>query len=398
MASGGLWSVLRRSSVAASHWLLSLWPTRSARACVFGWPDYEENSLVAAASLASDGGFNVTLLVDDPVAARRYLGMIDASEPAVDLVRKNSLRGLVRASRSRVLVFTHGLYGAPDLTARKLVINLWHGFGPKATANATFARRIPFGVMTCNTPVWAGPTARALGAPHARLVRTGNPRQAFLEKPGSPAALERLGLGDAPFVLWMPTHRSANGISGPVWRDSVALSGRAFHGESADAVTGLARMAQEAGVPLVVKPHPLDADDYARSGLRVITTKEILDSGMTLYQFIGSSAAMISDYSSVWVEYLHIDRPLALYCPDIAEYVQGRGLNPPYLTDIGGGLLVELTEDLRPFLEAVKRGSDWRPDARESLRAALDLAAPNSHVSSVASVVLNELGERGATR
>jgi CDP-glycerol glycerophosphotransferase (TagB/SpsB family) len=176
----------------------------------------------------------------------------------------------------------------------------------------------------------------------------------------------------------------------------VDLSGRTFHGEALDAVSGVARMAEHAGVELVVKPHPLDADDYARSGLRVLSTEEILDAGMTLYQFIGASTAMISDYSSVWVDYLHLDRPLLLYCPDISEYVHGRGLNRPYLTDIAGGLIAEVVEDVLPFLTAVRRGADWRPEERAAVRAALELSPPHAATTPLAAVVLEELQKRSA--
>jgi hypothetical protein len=111
---------------------------------------------------------------------------------------------------------------------------------------------------------------------------------------------------------------------------------------------------------------------------------------MTLYQFIGASSAMVSDYSSVWVEYLDVDRPLLLYCPDIASYVDGRGLSRPYITDVAAGLIVEKVDDIRPFLEAVRNGADWRPDGRAAVRTALRLDA-DGHRPSLAEVVLGEL-------
>jgi CDP-glycerol glycerophosphotransferase (TagB/SpsB family) len=173
----------------------------------------------------------------------------------------------------------------------------------------------------------------------------------------------------------MPTYRATNGVSGGRWRDAPDLSDVALPGEAADAVTEVARLAEEAGVALVVKPHPLDAGRYGRSGLRVITTEEIFRSGMTLYQFIGASAAMISDYSSVWVEYLAVDRPLVLYCPDLRDYVRGRGFSDPPMTDVVPGLIVERAQDLRSFLQAVASREDWRPDARRAGCEALGLAA-----------------------
>lgn len=380
--SGGI----KRRLVRGLHRALSLGPTSHDSACVYGWPDAEENSLFAAVELAERTPLRVTLLAEDPSAAARYLAVANSRGAPVEILAKDSVRGIVRASTAAVLLFTHGLYGSPDLTRRKLVVNLWHGFGPKANANAAFAARIPFQVMTCDTPLWAQAAATSLGVPDAQLVQTGNPRQVALRTPPPPTALERLGL-TFPFVLWMPTYRSSNGTSGPVWRDAPSLSGRR---DGRDAVSVLAEAAAAAGVQVVVKPHPLDADRYEAGGLRVVTTEEVFSAGMTLYQFIGASSAMVSDYSSVWVEYLDVDRPLLLYCPDIASYVDGRGLSRPYITDVAATLIVEKVDDIRPFLEAVRNGADWRPDGRAAVRTALRLDA-DGHRPSLAEVVLGEL-------
>ncbi|MGY1635498.1 CDP-glycerol glycerophosphotransferase family protein [Geodermatophilus sp. SYSU D00742] len=377
------------------HRLLGSCLAPSETACVYGWPDHEENSLFAAVELADRTPLRVTLLAGNPRAAARYLAVADPRGAPVEIVGKNSARGILRASRAGVLLFTHGLYGSPDLTRRKLVVNLWHGFGPKANDNVAFSASIPFSLMTCDTPLWAHAAAISLGVPHARLVQTGNPRQVALRTPPPPATLGRLGL-TSPFVLWMPTYRSSNGRSGPVWQDAPALSDQAQNGR--DAVSTLAELAAAAGVHLVVKPHPLDADRYEARGLRVITTDDVFAAGMTLYQFIGASSAMISDYSSVWVEYLELDRPLLLFCPDIADYVDGRGLSEPYMTDIAADLIVEQPDDILPFLEAVRRGSDWRPESRAGVRKALQLESGGEHHRALAEVVMDELREVRASR
>ncbi|SNX98730.1 CDP-glycerol glycerophosphotransferase, TagB/SpsB family [Geodermatophilus sabuli] len=377
------------------HRVLGSRLTPREAACVYGWPDHEENSLFAAVELAERTPLRVTLLAGDPLAAARYLAVADPRGAPVEIVGKNSARGIWRASRASVLLFTHGLYGSPDLTRRKLVVNLWHGFGPKANDNVVFSASIPFNLMTCDTPLWAHAAAISLGVPHARLVQTGNPRQVALRTPPPPAALERLDLTSS-FVLWMPTYRSSNGRSGPVWQDAPALSDQAGNGR--DAVSTLAELAAAAGVRLVVKPHPLDADRYEASGLRVITTDDVFAAGMTLYQFIGASSAMISDYSSVWVEYLGLDRPLLLFCPDIADYVDGRGLSEPYMTDIAADLIVEQMDDIPPFLEAVRSGADWRPGGRAAVREALQLAPDDEELPCLAEVVMEELRQRRVQR
>ena len=389
---------MRRLLLGFAHYLLSLGPTSWDRACVYGSPDWEENSLVAAVSLAETGRLKVTLLAEDPRRAERYLALLNPHAARVEIVRKTSILGLLRASTAGVLLFTHGLYGSPDLTGRKVVVNLWHGFGPKATHNSTFTTRIRFDLMPCNTPVWAAAAAATLGSPAARLLQSGNPRQVNLRRPPAPSALHQLGLSSSPYVVWMPTYRSSRGTGGFSWRDAPALSDRPGSDDGPDPVTAVARLAEAANVQVVVKPHPLDADRYEREGLRVITTDEIYAAGMTLYQFIGSSAAMISDYSSAWVEYLDLERPLLLYCPDIAQYREGRGLNVPHMTDIAQDLIVERPEDVAPFLEAVSKGVDWRPGGRKAVRTALRLDAQDAGMTPLVSAVLEELDGRRERR
>ena len=389
---------LGTSIVRPLHRLLSLPPASPRKVCVNGDPDHEENSLMAAILLAETGSFEVTLLAQNPQAARRYLAVLNRGGAPIEIVAKQSLRGVLRASRAGMLLFTHGLYGSPDLTARKLVVNMWHGFGPKATRASTSLREpVVATLMTCNSPVWAAAATRELGSPDTKLVRTGNPRQLACRTAPDPSAFERLGLRPRSYVLWMPTFRSSTSGHGRSWQDAPTLSGRRPDGRSSDATETLAGLARDAGVEVVVKPHPADSDRFERSGMRVLTTEEIFDAGMSLYQFIGASAAMISDYSSVWVEYLDLDRPLLLYCPDIAEYLTGRGLNPPFMTDVASDLITHDPAVLTSFLEGVREGRDWRPEARAAIRTALELDGREVDRTALTRALLEELAafERG---
>lgn len=369
--------------------------------CVYGWPDHEENSLFAATLLAEVQGLRVSLLAKEPAAARRYLEMIRPGrtrrrgDRGIEVVAKDSLAGLLRASAAEVLLFTHGLYGSPDLTGRKLVVNLWHGYGPKANDNRAFAAQIPFTVLTCDTPVWGAAAARWLGARGARIRPVGNPRQVAFRLPPPPDALAKLGLERDRFVLWMPTYRCANGASGPAWRDAADLDASA-DAAGKDFVSTVAALGRAAGLKIVVKPHPLDSARYDRAGLRVIGTEEILRSGMTLYQFIAASAGMISDYSSVWVEYLQLDKPLILYCPDLSAYAAGRGFSEPTMAGLTPGLMVQTSEELEAFLQRLRAGEDWRPEQRQRARCNLEIQPAPPDGSAFTAAVLDELAHHRA--
>lgn len=379
-----------RQCIAALHRLLGELPQRRGHVCVYGWPDHEENSLFAALLLSDVPELRVTLLASNPAAARKYLRIISSGSQRVEVVAKSSMTGLLRASMAEILLFTHGLYGSPDFARRKLVINLWHGYGPKANDNSAFSARIPFTVLTCNTPVWGAAAARWLGAEHARVRRSGNPRQVAFSLPARPEALARLGLDQERFVIWMPTYRSANGASGPRWRDAPDLAAR-IDASGANPVTEIVRLATAAGVKIIVKPHPLDTAQFENSGLRVITTDEILQSGMTLYQLVAASSGMISDYSSIWVEYLDLDKPLVLYCPDLSDYTAGRGFSQPTMTELASDLIARTPGAIEPFLAALAAGKDWRQKQRRRTRDDLKLKPGLVDPQAFTQTVLEEL-------
>ena len=55
-------------------------------------------------------------------------------------MRKNSLRSLLVALRAEATFFTHGLFTAVDPPDDRLVVNLWHGDGPKTLGNSHLLR------------------------------------------------------------------------------------------------------------------------------------------------------------------------------------------------------------------------------------------------------------------
>lgn len=364
---------------------LSLWALRSAieraslvpprhHAVVHGWPDSEGNSLRGAAVLAGALDTPVYLLCEDRGATIAHLGRLALVEPdaaRVIPVLKHTFRAFLLTATARIVLFTHGLFGAPKPGPKRLYVNLWHGHGPKRTATRTFETRIPSDLLIANTHAWGSQTAAAFGLPPAALANIGNPRQdAMLELP-SREGLGRLGLSsDRPYVVWMPTFRGVREDLEFNWRDSDELSGASTDA----ALDALAATVRASGVDFRVKVHPLDRDLLDAFGEWRVTDRDLADAGLSLYAFLGGAAGLISDYSSVWVEYLALDRPLLLYCPDIESYRDGRGLKTPSMTEIAADLIVTDAPEVADFLAAIGQGDDWRPAARYAAAEALGLA------------------------
>jgi hypothetical protein len=282
----------------------------------------------------------------------------------IEIVAKADPRTALLFLRSRLVFYTHGLYDSPRPPGRRLHVNLWHGTGPKWTANSVFTQRVGAQAHAAAASAWGAQTALALDMRGAVLV-TGNPRQDLLGTvPPDRAAEATTALGlepGVPFVLWLPTFRSSARAGAAVGLEEGERLGD-------DPLTArLAELASEHGTRLVVKPHRLDADRYAATGAHVVDDHDLERAGLTLTQFAGLAAGMLSDYSSAWVDYLPTGRPVALYCPDLDRYVADRGFNDPPLDRVAAGLLLHTAEDAAEFFAAAASDRDFRDQARGRL-------------------------------
>jgi CDP-glycerol glycerophosphotransferase len=368
----------RRAANTVIHrlvwWGMSAVPPGS-HTVVAGWPDTEENAIRVVMALAEMGEPRIDVLVDDVVVSRRWFEVV-AGRPAPSEARYMQRRGaravwsFVRARRA---FYTHGLLGTPPPRRGRVHVNLWHGHGPKSTAPLEGGLRRPTPLLVANTLTWGREAARAQGIQPERLLHHRHPRQEAFDEPPRREALRTLGLDpDRPLVLWMPTYRQARSVSG---REAWSDAGDDGSTRSMLRLVGEALIRSELDdVNLVAKIHPLDAEDGAVPGIRCLTNDDHWAAGISTYQLVAMADALVSDYSSVWVEFLELDRPLALFCPDLHFYESGRGFKSPPLPEVAGELVLSELGELVGFLEEVRVGIDSRRAARAAVKERLELA------------------------
>jgi CDP-glycerol glycerophosphotransferase len=102
----------------------------------------------------------------------------------------------------------------------------------------------------------------------------------------------------------------------------------------------------------------------------VITDEDLAGVGTNLYRFMGRCAALMTDYSSIWLDYATLDRPMLLYCPDVSAYTAGRGFAGVPFRQVAPGPIVETAQELHAVLEQVADGVDV---GREQRRAACEV-------------------------
>ena len=205
--------------------------------------------------------------------------------------------------------------------------------------------------MVAGSALWGGQRSKRFNVPPENVAVVGNPRVDQFTAASRTEVLSRLDLDPGRCtLLWLPTFRRGSAGDGRTWHDADGLSSRTA---VAEPVQALSRAAEEHHVQLVVKPHPLDADAYAGFGITVLSHARLAQAGVTLYQLLGAADAIISDVSSVWVDFLTLDRPVGFYIPDVAELQVGRGFNVDDLESLLPGPLIETPADADRFVRTV---------------------------------------------
>ena len=116
---------------------------------------------------------------------------------------------------------------------------------------------------------------------------------------------------------------------------------------------------------LVCKLHPFDSNS-----LNFELSEEFykMKSNSDLYAVLKYMDAMISDYSSVYFDYLLLDRPIIYYVPDLEEFQEkNRGFYEPF-ESLTAGIKVRTEEELLFAMKDILKGVDNYKADREKLR------------------------------
>lgn len=287
-------------------------------ACV---PSYDDTLRTLLPALA-ERGIAPIVLVDDTSARPPWL------DPEVRLLALGSPVSFWRFVRASAIVTTHGLYGCPPPGRNQLVVNLWHGMTIKRIDRAIGGVPWPFSFTIATSEAFADILAPSFEVPRADVVVTGLPRNDVLAAPESPdPAIVRSTLGIGDYLVSLPTYRSAS--SSPV-ANSGSDASLALEPDQREA---LAECLERLDLHLLVKPHPDSPAELLASwaGPRVhaIDDAWLVEHGVTLYGVLQGAHSLVTDYSSVAVDFVATGRHAVFYQPDLEAYLADRGMAMP---------------------------------------------------------------------
>jgi CDP-glycerol glycerophosphotransferase len=360
------------------------------QAFVYGLPSTEGNAVELVRGLLQAYSGSVAW-PDAPSERFLRAAGIPATSRLVRLPPLRSVQTLREYVRSEIVFATHGLYAMPPPSANRPVIDLWHGDATKDGGPLYPTRGLrsePSSLMISASRRLAPLKLRMAGMRPDEGVWVANPRVAQMEHPATDADLAGLGVDPSrPFVVWMPTWRRG---TASIERAVNTRDASADH-ELADRFGALVRQSfADAGITLVVKPHPSDRESRRTPGAVVVSQARLDAQAVPLYRLLGASSGLITDYSSAWIDYLAIDKPIGFYMPDRDAYDRGTSAPLTDAYDVLPGLELATPDDVEEFAKDVC-GSDSTVSSRQQARDHLGLWSGTDPTG----YLLNELASRG---
>ena len=327
-------------------------------------PDLSDNTYCVYRWLLQQGlndSYSFVWVVDDP---ERFSHI---REKNVSFVKRDSHEMFVLIEESSAMVSCNRfIFSFPEKD--QISLFLTHGSPLKASPDYSYMTRFNY---VLSQSEWLNPyVSYENDTPLSSLYVLGIPRNDALFHPDN--ALSKMGF-DAfrKVILWLPTyrkHRTASGAENNI-KETMNMGIPVIQSrEEAETLNALLR---QNNILLILKPHPSqdlsNLKEIELSNFRIIYNDDLAEKGVLLYELLGASAAMITDYSSVYYDYLLTGNPIGLTMDDFDAYNSGRGFvyKDPY--EILKGHQIRTAADFAAFITDVAEGNDPYKEARRQV-------------------------------
>lgn len=276
-------------------------------------------------------------------------------EPLLPRTRWGYYRKHFLLAQSRCLISCNRYFR--KYSKHQFVIYLGHGSNIKTTKRIyQNGLRDNCDFMLSQAPMFDTVNTEEYGVPQSQQVHLGYPRNDALFSGGE--ALEQLFEGSKPIktIMWLPTYRQT------IYTSSIQDSnlGLPILKERSDFEI-LNQFLSENQILLLLKLHPIQERSVLfireMSNIRMLCDTDLQRMGIQLYAVLSRCDALITDYSSVYYDFLLTGRPIGLTQDDLEEYRRRRGFAVDYDNLIRGWPIVD-REGMIDFLRSVGEGKD----------------------------------------
>ena len=284
-------------------------------------------------------------------------------------------RGVYYFLTSKYFFYSFGKYPIKP-APNQMVVNLWHGMPLKKIGNLEEGlENVDYNFFTklvSSSDFFTPIMKAAFNATDEQMLLVGNIRndELFKEKQDKK-------------IIWMPTYRNSKNYHDS--QDALIFSLKE------DDFSKIEQLLSEYGYQLYIKLHPLEESrlqvQMNHSNIHLLTEEIISEQYGTLYTFLGTTSALITDYSSVFLDYYLLNRPVAFTINDYEEYKEKRGFVFEDVKSLMVGSVIRNSNDLLKFLEGLAQSEDENEKERNEVNQKV-----NAIQKDFTKTLLNEIG------
>ena len=322
--------------------------------CFSSFPDYSDNAYGMYRHMLKRGinkKFKLVWVVVDKSRLAEIDKQIKTDGSNIEVVRKYSLKAVWVYIRSRYVFETHGMFPALHLKQHAdKHICLWHGM-PLKKIGASYgeACSINCNYTVASSSLYQKIMAEAFAKPLDRVLVVGQPRCDLMYEDTD--WFETVGIDRKKYNkigIWMPTFRKS--IVGEIREDGEFNDHAVSFLEESD-MRHLDESLRENNMLLLLKIHPMDALQNSSfdcfSNIILIKPK---DFHSQLYPLLGACDFLLTDYSSVFIDYQILRRPMGFVMNDIDSYNNTRGFYFDNIEKVLPGPIISTMEQFSSFI------------------------------------------------
>ncbi|MGJ7437951.1 CDP-glycerol glycerophosphotransferase family protein [Streptococcus equinus] len=279
-----------------------------------------------------------------------------------------SLVFLYHCCTAKYCFYTHNLLGQRIRKGQRKIF-LTHGIPIKDTRGMFWAPYENTDIIS-TSEFAAYLRCKTFGGGDDIVKLLGFPRNDFLFKTdkGTEEYFNKIKKGK--FIIWLPTFK----------RHNISVNRHDFDEDkdtdisilSPDFMEKLNNYLKTKDILLLIKYHPSQNLDYVSlksySNIITLTNDQLEKNNVDLYSLMGKSDALITDFSSVYIDYLLVDKPIAFELGDYKSYKNGRGFIVDNPLDFMPGEKINNPNDLYTFIDNVFNGVDKYQEERKNLK------------------------------
>lgn len=318
--------------------------------------------------------FEIVWLVDNPENFNNinipnvFFKKIDQETTFSKIFNRMNLGYMIM--RSKYYFFSHRDFSIHTPRDGQVFFNLTHGSSLKDLSKVAVSAEKNSYILSTSDFASSVHEKYFLGGENKRAV-LGYPRNDLLFDHMN--VLEKLDIStyeNESVIIWMPTFRRApavdrndSGASEETLDIPIIKNNQEWEVLNDVLVKG--------NTVLLIKPHPAQDLKFfkldGKTNIRLVTNQQLQEKSIELYHLLGESDALITDYSSVYMNYLLLDKPIGFTTDDIEKYTDNLGFVVDNPLDYMPGHKIREFSDMLEFADNFISGKDNFEEERNNI-------------------------------